>query len=221
MFSLACNLTKTTSNFFPIEILSKKVRGNNVNFSTIEITSKKVLGSSVDFSTSEIIPKKVSEINLDFRPSKLRREKYVETTGIFPSAKFHRKKYVEMMWKFIKIWSATYWWCNIDVESMSIWRGVPVWKPNWKQFESLKPHPAHKKAVYEVKTWRGRYIQGAITHLWLKSHGNEYYWSYRTHKNYKSYEKLNSFGGLLQGSYLQVQHTLYNIRLSSYGILNF
>ena len=33
-----------------------------------------------------------------------------------------------------------------------------------------------------MKTWRGRYMHGAITHLWLKSHGNEYYWSYRTLK---------------------------------------
>ena len=51
MFSLACNLTKIDVEFLPVEILSKKVRANNVGFYTIKVTSKKVSENNVDFLT--------------------------------------------------------------------------------------------------------------------------------------------------------------------------
>ena len=66
MFSLACNLTKNNVEFFPIEILSKKVRGNNADFSSIKITSKKGRGKNVGIPTSEITSKKVRGNNLHF-----------------------------------------------------------------------------------------------------------------------------------------------------------
>ena len=98
MFSLAYNLPKTMSNFCPLklqrayfEIISIKVRENNVDFLTIEIISKGVRGNNVDFSTIKIISKKVRGNNVEFST--------IEVTS---------KKYMEMTWKFVEIWSSIY-----------------------------------------------------------------------------------------------------------------
>ena len=105
-------------DFSPTKVTSKRVRGSNVDFSTIKITSKKVRANYVDFSTSEITSRKV-------------RGKDVE----FSTIEIIWKKYAEMTWKFVKICSPTYW-CNIDVESTWIQRGVPIgqeiFSPSWK-----------------------------------------------------------------------------------------
>ena len=107
-FSLACNLTKNDVGFLAIDISSKKVRAINVDFSIIKVTSKKLSENNVDFWTIQITPKKVRGNDVYF----LIRE-------------ITSKKYVEMTWKFVEIWSSTYW-CNIHVESTSIWRSVSV-----------------------------------------------------------------------------------------------
>ena len=85
MFSLACNLTKTTSNLFPSKFHRKKVRANNADFSTTKITLKKVRGNNKHFSTSEITPKKVRGNDVDFSTIEITSKKYVETTRIFRS----------------------------------------------------------------------------------------------------------------------------------------
>ena len=90
------------------KITSKKVRGNNVEFSTIEITSKKVRGNNVDFSTIKITWRKVRGSDVNFSISKIT-----------------LKKYVNITWKFVQIWSSTYQ-RNIYIESVTIWRGVPI-----------------------------------------------------------------------------------------------
>ena len=80
-----------------------------MDFLSNEIASKKVRGNNVDFSnTDRITSKKVGGNDVDFLIRK-----------ITP------KKYVEMTRKFIEIWSSMYR-RNIDVESTSIRRGVPV-----------------------------------------------------------------------------------------------
>ena len=86
----------------------QKVRANNVDFSTVEITSKKVRGENVAVLISEITSRKVRWNNVDFSTS--------EITS---------KKYLKMTYKFVGIYSSTYR-RNIDVESTSIWLGVPV-----------------------------------------------------------------------------------------------
>ena len=90
------------------KLRQKKVSGNNVDFSNREITSRKVRGNDVDFSTIEVTLKKVWGNTIDFSIS--------EITS---------KKYVQMTWKFVEIWSLTYRH-NVDVESASIPRGVPI-----------------------------------------------------------------------------------------------
>ena len=62
----------------------------------------------MNISTSEITSNKVRGNNMDF------------SIGEITS-----KKYVEMTWKFVGIWLSMYG-CNIEVESPSIRRGVPV-----------------------------------------------------------------------------------------------
>ena len=71
-------------------------------------TSKNVNGNNVDISTIEITPKKVRGNDVDFRISKITSKKYVEMTRKFVEIYYLRNR------------------CNIDVESTSIWRGVPV-----------------------------------------------------------------------------------------------
>ena len=80
---------------------TEKVRRNNVDYLTTEITFE-ILGNNKDFSTIEVTSKKVHGNNVDFSISEITSRKYVEIT-----------------------WSLTYQ-CNFDVESTSIWRGVPV-----------------------------------------------------------------------------------------------
>ena len=94
--------------FFEHRHYIKKVCGKNADISTIEITSKKVRENNVNFSISEITYEKVRGNDVDFSIS--------ESTS---------KKYVEMTWKFVDIWSSTYR-RNINVESTSIRRGMPV-----------------------------------------------------------------------------------------------
>ena len=91
----------------------------NMDFSTSKIIVKRIWGNNMDFSTSEITSKKVRGNDVDFLISEI------------PS-----KKYVEMTWKFVKIWSLTYW-RNIDVESMWIRRGVPVGMSDFQRFPTL------------------------------------------------------------------------------------
>ena len=142
MFSLTCILTKNNVKLLPIEISSKKVRTNNVYFSTYKITSKKVSGNNVDFLARESTLKKVRGNNVDFSnieiTSKKVRGKNVDISTIeitskkvrendmdFSISEITLKSYVEMTWKFVEVWSSLYR-RNIDVESTSIRRGVPV-----------------------------------------------------------------------------------------------
>ena len=88
--------------------MSKRVRENDVDFSISEITSKKVRGND--------------QRNY-VKKSTWKRRVY------FSISEITSKKYVEMTRNFVRIWSSTYR-CNIDVESTSILRGVPVRKWN-------------------------------------------------------------------------------------------
>ena len=88
--------------------MSKKVIGNNVDFSASEIAPKKVRGNNVDFSTIEITSKKSTWKRRGF---------------------FDRRNYMGKVRgndvEICRIWSSTFQ-LNIDLELMSIRRGVPI-----------------------------------------------------------------------------------------------
>ena len=96
------------------DLLENFKENNLARVSFLQLLSKENLLEC--FHQLAIEPKATS----NFCPSKVRLKKYVETTWIFRS-----KKYVKMTWKFVEIWSSTYR-RNMDVESTSIRRGVPV-----------------------------------------------------------------------------------------------
>ena len=144
MFSLDCNLTKTSVRFLPIEIRSKKVSGNNTDFSTREYISKKVRGKNVDITTSEIMfikvrgkyvdlwtsaitQKKICGNNVDFSNIEITLKKVRGNDLDFSISKITSKKYVKTTSKFVKICSSMYW-RYIHVQSTSIPRGVRVGK---------------------------------------------------------------------------------------------
>ena len=77
-------------------------------FRPVKSDQKKVLGNNVDFSTIIFTLKNVCGNNVDFLIS--------ESSS---------KKYFEITQKFVEIWSSTYR-RNIDVESTSIQRGLPI-----------------------------------------------------------------------------------------------
>ena len=89
-----------------IEIMSNKVRRNNVVFSPIEITLNKVCRNDIDFSHIKITLTKVHWNNVHFSPT--------EITST---------RYVEMTWKFVDIFSSMYRY-YIAIKSTSIRRGV-------------------------------------------------------------------------------------------------
>ena len=123
MFSLACKLTKSNIEFLPIEISSKKISANNVNLLNIKIISKKIRGKNVGISTSEITSKKIRGNNVDFLTIEITSKKGRGNDVDFSISEITSKKYMEIMWKFLELWSSTYW-CNTDVRSTSIQRGV-------------------------------------------------------------------------------------------------
>ena len=112
-------------DFSTIKNTSKKERGNNMNFSTSQLHRKKVCGNNLDFSTIENTLKKVRQNNVDFSTSEITSKKLRGNDVDFSISKITSKKYVEMTWKFVQICSLTNR-RNIDVESISVRRGVPV-----------------------------------------------------------------------------------------------
>ena len=106
--SCKSQLFKVTNKGKPPWTFPYNLTKNSVEFLPLEISSKKVHGKNVDI----------------FRLAKLPQTKHVETTRIFWTIEITSKKYVEMTWKFVEIWSSTYW-CNIHAESTSIRRGMP------------------------------------------------------------------------------------------------
>ena len=86
------NYVKKAVDIWTREIISKKVRGNNMDFSTVEITLKKVRGNDENIWISEITMKKYVEMtwkfveiwystyrrNIDFKSTSIRRGVAVE-----------------------------------------------------------------------------------------------------------------------------------------------
>ena len=125
-----------------IEITSKKVPGNHVDVSTSEITSKRVRENHVEFSTIEIRSKKVRGNHVNFSTSEITSKKVRGNHVDFSAIEITSKKYAEMTWKFVEICSSTYR-RNIQVESTSIRRGVPVGDINVSaghHIKTLKPN---------------------------------------------------------------------------------
>ena len=114
------NMDFLTSKITPI-----KVRPNNVDFLAMKITSKKICGNNLDFPTSEITSKKVRGNNVDFFDQQNYIEKSLWKQRCFFDQRNYIKKYLEMTWNFVEICSSTYW-RNIDVESTWIRRGMPI-----------------------------------------------------------------------------------------------
>ena len=118
------------------EIVSKKVRWNNVDFLSSRITPTKVRGNDVHFSAIEITSKKGCQNNVDFSTKNITLEKVHGKHLDFLANEITSKKYVEKTWKFVQIWSSTSQG-NIDDECTCIKSGVPIGSLFLGKHESL------------------------------------------------------------------------------------
>ena len=118
--------------FLLIEIMSKKVRRNNMTFCSSKLDRAKCVETRSIFHSSNLCWTKHVKRASIFRPLKLRQRNYVKTTSIFRSSKLRWTKYLQttsisypskFRWRKYVETTSTFRPSNLHCKSPLKWRG--------------------------------------------------------------------------------------------------